>query len=240
MERRWIAGLALALLAGCRAQPKETPQGPEVGSGVRVGGDAQATSEWVEGAGEEGGGAWRCGPCSVRTPLPAGYPPPTPPGALELKSYPAVRRAEVRGRVVADLGMSLGFWPLFQHIQRREIAMTSPVELDYAGRDDAGRVAASDWTMSFLYREPGLGELGADGDVAVVDRAPLVVLALGVRGGYGSARSNEALGELDRWLASSAEWEAGGAPRALYYNGPDVRRADQWSEVQVPVRRKAR
>lgn len=27
--------------------------------------------------------------------------------------------------------------------------------------------------------------------------------------------------------------------RALYYNGPDVARQDQWSEVQLPVRRKA-
>lgn len=89
-----------------------------------------------EGA-EEGPGARldRVYEMSITTPLPEGYPAPTPPGAIELKRYPSVRRAEFSApmRLNADLGMNGGFFPLFRHIQRRNIAMTSPVEMDYGG-----------------------------------------------------------------------------------------------------------
>jgi hypothetical protein len=42
---------------------------------------------------------------------------------------------------------------------------------------------------------------------------------------------------LDAWLASNPGWTRTGLARTLGYNGPNVRVADQWWEVQVPVER---
>lgn len=181
------------------------------------------------------GGAWRWDRCSITTPLPVGYPAPTPPGAIELKKYPAVRRAEVSGTMDPDLGMNAGFFPLFRHIQRRGIAMTSPVEMDYHGVSPGRAPEAEGWTMSFLYREPQLGPAGSDGRVAVVDAPPMTVLAIGVRGSYGLGRMQTPMQELEDWLEANPQWQAAGDARALYYNGPDVRRADLWGELHVPV-----
>lgn len=98
---------------------------------LRVGGDFDAQI-----SGENGD--WRYALSRVDTELPEGYPPPTPPGAIELKKYAEVRRAEVSGRLNPNLGMNLGFWPLFQHIQRNDIAMTAPVEMNtVAGMDQS-------------------------------------------------------------------------------------------------------
>jgi len=137
------------------------------------------------------------------------------------------------------MGMNVAFWPLFNHIKSREIAMTSPVEMDYAGVLDDGRLKTADWTMSFLYREPDMGTVEQDGVVRVVDREPLLVLSLGQRGDYSWARSNDGLKRLREWLDSDGGWEMAGAPRALYYNGPERSPRDKWSEVQVPIRRVA-
>ncbi len=219
----------------------------------RVGGDQDAK---VEKRGEH----YYAGICSITTPLPVGYPEPTPPGAIDLKVYPSVRRAEVSGTTMPDYGMYQGFFPLFNHIKKREIAMTSPVEMDYrmlkadgsqtrdhersgdaykATESDAGEKDAA-WTMSFLYRNNELGPTGADGRVEVRDAEPLVVVSIGMKGSYMTARVKIGVAKLNGWLESQGEWEAAGPVRALYYNGPDVARRDQWSEVQLPVRRKAK
>lgn len=205
----------------------------------RVGGDMTAKAEFADPS-------WRYDKMAITTPLPQGYPAPTPPGAIELKKYPGVRRAQVSRTGLPDVGMNIGFWPLFQHIQRREIAMTSPVEMEYSGvaargPDAPGREYAStsgDWTMSFLYRTPDMGRLGADkGGVEVVDVGPLTVLSVGFRGAYGVERVEEGLFKLEQWLAGQSEWERAGEPRALYYNGPERRGGLKWGEIQVPVRR---
>ncbi|MCY3001260.1 MAG: heme-binding protein [Planctomycetota bacterium] len=212
----------------------------EVAGVQRVGGDMEARIELLVGQGVDGADAYRWGPCSVTTALPQGYPPPTPPGAFEIKSYPRARRAEVKGDSNPNFGMFFGFWPLFQHIKRKEIAMTSPVEMDYDGFDNRGRLSTVGWTMSFLYREPSMGSLGNDGDVAVEDREPVVVLSKGCKGPYLFERADETARELAAWLATNDTWESAGAPRGLFYNGPDQSNDDKWSEIQVPVRRRAK
>lgn len=118
--------------------------------------------------------------CAITTPLPAGYPLPTPPGAIDLKRYPSIRRAEVTGDARPDLGMNFAFWPLFRHIKDRGIAMTSPVEMDYRGGE--GEEVGTEWTMSFVYRTADLGPTGDLGRVRVVDTEPMTVLALGGKG----------------------------------------------------------
>jgi len=205
---------------------------------VRVGGDLERTVEWRDDTwhfSEEGRG-----PMTIEAPLPEGYPAPTPPGAIEIKTYPSVRRAEFTGRGNEEFGMNLGFWPLFQHIQRRDIAMTSPVEMDYTGWSPDQETPTGEWTMSFLYRTADLGPTGEDGRVKIVDTAPVTVIAMGVRGPYGSRTVAPALESLMDWLANqpadAPQWEIAGDPRAFYYNGPSVRNANKWAEAQIPVR----
>lgn len=204
----------------------------------RIGGDQTVVAEVDVGAGAEGADVWRCGRARITTALPVGYPPPTPPGAIDLKLYPSVRRAEFVGRVTPDVGMNLGFWPLLGHIKSRSIAMTAPVEMDYPALASGAADEASPWTMSFLYREADMGALGEDGTVRVVDREPTLVVALGTLGDYRWERAQADVARLRQWLDAHAEFEAVGAPRALYYNGPEQRPADKWGEVQIPVKRR--
>jgi len=230
-------GAARTADAGARSVSTET-QAVSDDAGIpahtRVGGDLQAVAEFLDGE-------FRSGPCRIPTSLPEGYPPPSPPGAIELKRYPLVRRAGISGSMPPDWGMNFAFFPLFNHIKRRDIAMTSPVEMNYDGLGEPGATKPTGWTMSFLYRTPELGPSGMDSNdkrVLVEDIAPITVVAIGLRGPYRLDRVKTGLAALRDWLASQTEWEEAGAPRALFYNGPEVRSGDKWLEVQLPVRRR--
>lgn len=179
----------------------------------------------------------------IEAPLPEGYPAPTPPGMIELKTYPSVRRAEYSAKGSSNFGMNVGFWPLFNHIKSRDIAMTSPVEMDYKPSGERAPLAPmqdaeGSWTMSFLYRKSDLGPTGADGRIKVVDTPEITVLSIGMRGGYGMGTVNSGMETLSTWLAAQSDWEATGDPRGLNYNGPQVPMKNKWSEVQIVVRRK--
>jgi hypothetical protein len=205
---------------------------------ARVGGSAEAG---VEALDFEGARYYRAGVCEIITPLPNGYPRPTPPGAMEIKWYPSVRRAELTGVGGQDDGMygkrtTRTFWPLFNHIKRRDIAMTAPVEMDYRRPDDAA--VGGGWSMSFLYRRPELGPTGRDGDIRVFDTAPVTVLAIGVRGPLQGDRIGGHLEALRQWIDAQDTWVVAGDPRTLGYNGPEARAADRWHEVQVPIARR--
>ena len=179
------------------------------------------------------------GPCAVTTTLPAGYPNPTPPGAVELKRYPSVRRAEYAGTGNNRMGRNIGFWPLFQHIKKHDIPMTSPVEMDFHSRSIAGAEPAPDapskWTMSFLYRTADLNKPGTEGSVVVADAPPVTVISVGTKGSYSEDSLEDSLNILAAALAQNPEWRANGAPRALYYNGPDTRENNLWGEIQIPI-----
>jgi hypothetical protein len=199
----------------------------------RVGGDRSAMVEIVNGQ-------YRFGQSLIEAPLPEGYPEPTPPGAIDVKRYPGVRRAEISGAGTrADQSMNRNFWPLFNHIKSRDIAMTSPVEMDYEGMPLSGEGAPERYTMSFLYRTADLGPTGEAGSVIVVDVEPMTVLAVGLNGGYGMRRVREGMALLESWLAEHPEWRIAGSPRAFWYNGPYVWNSRKWSEIQVPVERVA-
>lgn len=190
---------------------------------------------------------WIHGRHVVRSPLPVGYPRPTPPGAIELKQYPVVRRAEVSAdiQLMPELGSNMGFFPLFNHIQRRDIAMTSPVEMDYPAElfpelELPESASGDTWTMSFLYREIEQGPAGQDPRderVMVRDAEPILVLAAGVAGPYGRATAQPGFESLLAWLEENPQWEIAGQPRVFHYNGPSVPNRLKWSEAQLPVRR---
>ncbi len=196
----------------------------------RVGGDLGSTIERTKDG-------FRFGVCSITTPLPQGYPDPTPPGAIDLKRYPAVRRAEMSGKGARERGMDKSFWPLFRHIKSRDIAMTSPVEMEFHAD---GAPGDKEWTMSFLYRTPAQGDTGVDKrGVLVTDTEPMLVVSLGFQGAYRPEQTEERLQPLLDWLATHRAWEQAGDPRALYYNGPEKRESRRWGEVQIPVRARA-
>ncbi|MBL0926572.1 MAG: heme-binding protein [Phycisphaerales bacterium] len=267
-----VAGCALALASGLGfkvfAEPVPAPKAgdsspPACGGGVAADGSRDAEAMWtvkrvagnMDAQVRFENGTYTLGTGRIPTPLPEGYPGPTAFGAIELKRYPSVRRAEVSGRVNSDMGMNAGFWPLFQHIKRRNIAMTSPVEMDYHSMPvDAPKAEApkptdeperrvggqdADWTMSFLYRTADLGPTGEDRNVRILDTEPMTVLAIGFQGPYFRERVERELTKLEEWLKGQSEWVAAGTPRAFYYNGPEVSNRNKWGEVQVPVRRVA-
>lgn len=201
----------------------------------RVGGDREIAIDVVKGV-------YRCGPSMIESPLPEGYPEPTPPGAIDIKDYPSVRRAELVSKDDSAAGMTAGFFPLFNHIKKREIAMTAPVEMDYAelykdfmNGESADEGEATETTMSFLYRSANLGPVGKDGKIVVRDTAPVTVLSIGAKGGFDAT---EAMDTLRAWLKQQQEWEVAGQPRMFVYNGPFIDPDARWSEVQVPIRRR--
>lgn len=175
--------------------------------------------------------AWACtqGPRINEAPLPEGWPELTPVDEIQVKTYPVYRAA-----VIADEagGSQSGmFRPLFNHIQREDIAMTAPVEMTYDGEAQA--------SMSFLYRTPDMGTLGSDDNdqrVSVRDIPQQTVVSIGVRGRYNTDNYNEALGKLNAWLDENKDrWRADGEPRLLGYNSPFVPGSLRYGEVQIPV-----
>ncbi len=252
-----VVGAAMATLAGCaagrdseQAVEQKTPSIVErvkLGEVMRVDGDASAIAVQEDGV-------WKSGTAAIRTPLPMGYPAPTPPGAVELKRYPVVRRAEVVGaRGAANAGRTAAFWPLFNHIKRRDIEMTAPVEMEAKAYDaaagvagageGAGNEAGNAWAMSFLYREVEQGATGRDADdarVRIYDTPEMVVAARGFQGNYSDERIERELTALAEWIAKDGRMEAAGRARVLMYNGgPGDNPRNYWSEVQIPVRAKS-
>ena len=198
----------------------------------RVGGNRENAIQVVEGV-------YRFEQAMIESPLPDGYPEPTPFGAIDIKEYPSVRRAELTSKDDSGMGMVAGFFPLFNHIKKRDIAMTAPVEMDLPGlykdflKDEPAEEGPT--TMSFLYRSSKLGPVGKDGKIVVRDAAPVTVLSIGTKGASDMAAD---LDVLRTWLKGQEEWEVAGDPRMFVYNGPFIDPAWRWSEVQVPIRRR--
>ena len=220
--------------SGTAASEAVVVRAPEVPTGeisdgtvVRVGGDLEVQVEVV-------GEGFKSGKLEIDTPLPVGYPSPTPPGAIDLKRYPSVRRAEVSGEGSTDSGQNSGFWPLFRHIKKRDIAMTAPVEMELREWEGGSHEPPTEWTMAFLYRSADLGPTGSDGRVVVRDADPVTVIAIGLSGSYKQKRFDIALERLEEWLVSNPGWVRAGEARWLGYNNPSWFH-DEWSEVQIPI-----
>lgn len=167
----------------------------------------------------------------VEAELPRGFPALTAVGAIELKRYPVYRmvRADMTGR-----GSGSAFWKLFTHIQKRDIAMTAPVEMSWSDADREAR----ETSMAFLYGSPELGATGSDGSLEVLDSEPIWAVSLGCRGDATAATIVAARTELARWVASRGDLEVVGDLRTLAYNSPMVPSERRYFEVQLPVQLK--
>jgi len=166
-------------------------------------------------------------------PLPKGFPPPGPLDEIIIKQYPPSRAAVARAAKEGESANRM-FYPLFDHIEKNHIAMSSPVDIGYAPTTAPG---AKPRSMAFIYGEQTWGSLGSDGTVQVQDAPAVTVVSIGVAGAYTDARFAKAYGLLSAWLEShAAEYVADGDPRYLAYNGPFVLPFARYGEVQVPIR----
>lgn len=158
--------------------------------------------------------------------LPKDFPGYTPVGKIELKHYPAYRKATASG--------DAQFWTLFRHIKQNNVAMTAPVEMDYGDpRDEKARQRA----MAFLYESPDQGSPGKQGSVEVSDAQAKTVASLGCRGPRTRASLDEARRRLLKWLEENKDsYELAGSMRVMGYNSPFVPSSKQFFEVQVPVK----
>ena len=179
-------------------------------------------------------------PADADAPLPDGWPAATEAGEVRVKAYPPYRSAVARAKGARPEADNVLFFPLFTHIQRREIAMTAPVVNTYepAMLDRADVEGAM--SMEFLYRTASQGEVGPGvGAVKVVDHPAATYACLGYRGVTDPARLRVEFAKLKAWLAEHGkEWTPveGGEPRRLDYHGPSTPEADRLWEIQVPVR----
>ena len=164
--------------------------------------------------------------------LPKGFPDFTALDEIELREYPAYRMVKAPMKRSGSMG---SFWMLFNHIKKNEIAMTTPVQVDYQNGDSR----PTEQSMAFLYGDPAIGKAGLDGKVEVVDVAAMTALTVGARG-YERRDVVDSMRErLERWLAANAkDYEATGPMRLMNYNSPSVGDDRRCFEVQIPVRKK--
>lgn len=168
-------------------------------------------------------------------PLPQGFPPVSPIGQVVVKQYPAYRSAEVQSAELNNADMNKMFRPLFNHIQRKNIAMTAPVEMEYAPEEGVEKLKPV--SMAFLYRNPTQGEAGEDGEVKVANIPPMTVVSIAVRGSYSPEKLGKYVNQLQQWVAEHpSEWQIAGAPRVLGYNSPFVPWFMRVAEVQLPIK----
>jgi hypothetical protein len=167
--------------------------------------------------------------------LPEGYPSPSEPGRILVKWYPRARGAFVRVDGEWGGATSRAFWPLFRHIQQRDIAMTAPVVAEYGADVETSSQGTTD--VAFLYPDPRTGTSGAAGDtVAVRDVEAQTVVSIAARGRYDVRSMREGVARLEQWLADNAgTWARAGAPRRLMYERPRWLRP-VYSEIQIPIR----
>ena len=176
---------------------------------------------------------WKSTRFYTEAPLPDGYPSPTPENCIEIKTYPKERRAEYDSSNMwfpGFFGTSRAFWSLFQHIKKRNIPMTAPVQMDYRNQGDN-----KSWVMSFLYKNPDVGKTGpTESDVRVTDRPEVTVLSVALPGDSDDKVVAKGVAILKKALGSQQIWVGCGEPRAFHYNSPKAN--PKWNEVQIPIK----
>jgi hypothetical protein len=158
--------------------------------------------------------------------MPKGFPAYTPVGRIEIKQYPAYRKASASGPAE--------FWTLFRHIKQNNVTMTAPVEMDYG---DPRAAENKERSMSFLYERPDQGSRGKQGSVEVIDVPAMTVVSIGCRGARSTSAIAAARDKLLTWLdQKKADYVSAGPMRIMGYNSPFVPQDRNFFEVQIPVR----
>jgi hypothetical protein len=150
-----------------------------------------------------------------------------------VKTYPAARVALFApddNRSGDDM-----FMPLFRHIERNNVPMTAPVEMTFKpipGEEKRFRSVS----MAFVYPSTSTGKVGTDRDVVVQDVAPITVLSVGFRGGYGRSSFIEGYDKIQAFMSENpGKFKPAGPARLMAYNSPFVPFFLKYGEVQLPV-----
>lgn len=161
---------------------------------------------------------------------PPGWPAFTPIGEVELKQYPKYRMAVID----RDSGLpeQAFFFQLFSHIQRNDVKMTAPVEMEVKNINRGMPMQS----MAFLYETADQGTLGEDGRVKVIEVSPWLGVGIGMRGNPRADKVLEATKRLDAFLESKPMLERAGNVRVMGYNDPSVPDEREYFEVIVPVK----
>ena len=172
-------------------------------------------------------------------PLAVGWPGGTKPGAIEVKTYPAYRSAVARAKGASAKADSALFWPLFNHISRKGVEMTSPVVSTYTAEMIENPDARGEMSMEFVYRTPAMGETGKGvGAVKVEDHPRATYVCLGVQGKMTADLMRDGVVKVESWLDEhKSEWARDGEARRLGYHGPMTPVSERLWEVQIPVKR---
>jgi hypothetical protein len=174
----------------------------------------------------------------LEAPLPEGWPAPSLPGLVRLKTYPTMRAAWTE----QGDGRNGQFMTLFHHIKDRQIPMTAPVVMAYppTKAEPPGDALGEPVAMAFLYRQTAQDASGSFGAVRVTDDQPLQVVSVARKGMYSTGNFQESVTQLRAWLKAHPEWQAAGPPRVLAYNSPFMPFWMKYAEVQIPVRAAAK
>ena len=152
-------------------------------------------------------------------PLPEGFPPPTPDGKIEVKTYPAYRAATYHHKGNPAEAGNQAFSPLYQHISANQISMTAPVTTRYSRStlETAGSLdAQGEAYVSFLYRSTNIYPKEIANNIQIEDIPPMTVVSLGRKGDYSYQSYREGLARLEEWLRQHSEYEVVGWPRRFF------------------------
>ena len=148
----------------------------------------------------------------TEAPLPKGWPTPGPYDLVSEKFFPAYRAAYTNGS-----WKNFAFMRLFKHIKRKDIPMTSPVEMEMEENDENLKMKS----MAFMYQNTEVGKTGKDGaKVEVRDVAAMRTLCYTWQGKNSSKTRRVAKAALGAELKKRGI--AGADYRILGYNGPGV------------------
>ncbi len=170
------------------------------------------------------------------TSLPQNFPEPTSIGEIEVKSYPRYRGVTYTHTGDLSQATRQAFNPLFQHISRNQIAMTTPVEARYYEAVDHSPHSRSE--VSFLYSSPEIIPENVQSDVKITDTEAMTVVSIGIQGGYTWESYQKNLEKLQNWLQQHPEYKVIGSPRRLFYNSPMTPEPLKYSEVQIPIEKR--
>ena len=151
----------------------------------------------------------------------------TKPGETEVKEIPdsLALEASSGGDYFDGRNDDNTFMKLFRYIQRNEIKMTVPVEVDV----DEGNM------RFFVGKDSKDREHEDSKDVTVAARPARLVVSTGLRGGYSEKRFEKGKERLEAWLDGQTEYRSAGEPVAVYWNGPFTPGFLKQSEVYIPV-----
>ncbi len=155
-------------------------------------------------------------------PLPKNWPAPGPYQQVSEKSYPNYRAAVTNG------SSGLAFWTLFNHIKKKDIPMTAPVEMKMS---EAGENMKK-LNMAFLYQNPQVGKTGPAGKkIEVKDLKPTKALSYAWMGDDSQAQIKIAKTALTAALKKKGITAT--SFRLLGYNGPGTPRKKRSYELQA-------